>query len=1288
MNDPSGNNPAGFRVEASGTGLRYIDKPPFAFNELSAAPGEAFLAEIINYGTQSVSLSNCVFRRLGTYAGEYLLPNLPLAPGDRAVFNVTEFGIHVLPGDRLVLCSADRKYVLDAVTARRYPRARWPEGTGAWRHPDALTFGTPNSVAFHEDVVINEIMYHPRAPQGPDYRSPEQWLELYNRGGQTADLSGWRIEIEGETAFTFVSGTALAPDGYLVVALDADYLRALYPDITILGNLSRRLPRGGGRIELFDAAGMPLHPDAGADEAGNPADCVVYGDAAPWPAYADGLGASLELVDPRSDNSRPEAWCASDDSAKAQWHSYAYTGVATKETAASPTLWKEFVLGVIGSGELLLDDLSVVHDPSGAAVELLQNGDFEGGISAWRIIGNHRHSEAVSDPDNAGNTVLRLVSTGYTEHMHNHAETTLADGASIVNGQMYRIAFRAKWVAGCNRLLSRLYFNRLPRLTEIAMPVLCGTPGARNSRYAANRGPTFRDLSHAPVVPSADQAVTVSVVASDPDGVASAVLRYAVNSGAFVALPMTVTGASDSGTQLAAQIPAQAEGSIVQFYVEAFDSTGASAFMPAGGEASRALYEVAGSGGLIAKLRKIRIVMTPDDAAFLHTPINVMSNDRMGCTLITDEKRAFYECGVHLQGSERGRPNSARVGFNVRLPYDQPYRGVLDTITVDRSGGYSGKGGKQDEILLKHAINRVGGLPGMYDDLCQIFAPRPQEDGRGLLILAKYNSEFLDTQYRDGGRGELFKLELVYYPETTLTGDPQSYKLPNPDKVLGTDVKDLGDDPEAYRWTFLKENRRDRNHYAPMVQLAKAFSLSGAELDARMDELMDVDQWMRAVAFLSLIGNNDGYTYGNSHNAIFYFRPEDGKALLFPWDMDFSFVASTSAAFPGTGSPNTLKLINRPANLHAYYGHLYDLTAVTGDAVYMGEWAARYAGLLGENWSAAVTYLKNRADYVRSQLPAMVDFAITSNAGADFSVDHSPVVITGNGWITVKTITVNGVQYPVTWNTPTAWSITVPLPELINTLELQAYDLHGTLMPGGADSITVTNTGPLAPQPVRVNEWMAVNNGPGGFPDPADGKFDDWFELYNPNATAVDLSGYTLTDNLSRPDKWTVPSNTVIGAHGFLLIWADGEPEQSAVGGLHASFKLDGDGEALGLFSPEGVLQHAVTFGRQVANVSQGFYPDGAGGAVCDMPRWTPAAANRIGAPAVPDIVVFSAADGEVIIQAQTDAGHAYVIEYKNDLEDALWTPLFTNRVAGELSSFIDVAPGVGRRFYRAVRLP
>jgi hypothetical protein len=49
------------------------------------------------------------------------------------------------------------------------------------------------------------------------------------------------------------------------------------------------------------------------------------------------------------------------------------------------------------------------------------------------------------------------------------------------------------------------------------------------------------------------------------------------------------------------------------------------------------------------------------------------------------------------------------------------------------------------------------------------------------------------------------------------------------------------------------------------------------------------------------------------------------------------------------------------------------------------------------------------------------------------------------------------------------------------------------------------NNNASAPVTVFINEWMASNRST--ITDPSDGDFDDWFELYNPNANPIDLSG-------------------------------------------------------------------------------------------------------------------------------------------------------------------------------------
>ncbi|WCJ60054.1 lamin tail domain-containing protein [Fontisphaera persica] len=129
--------------------------------------------------------------------------------------------------------------------------------------------------------------------------------------------------------------------------------------------------------------------------------------------------------------------------------------------------------------------------------------------------------------------------------------------------------------------------------------------------------------------------------------------------------------------------------------------------------------------------------------------------------------------------------------------------------------------------------------------------------------------------------------------------------------------------------------------------------------------------------------------------------------------------------------------------------------------------------------------------------------------------------------------------------------------------------------------------------------------------DPADGNFEDWFELYNAGDTSVDLSGYFLTDNLNNPLQFRIPNGWVIPPQGYLVVWADNESGQNVVGGtnLHVNFALNRNGEAIGLFAPDGTRVDAVEFGLQPPNLSSGRYPDGETG-IYGLTEPTPGAPN------------------------------------------------------------------------------
>ncbi len=99
---------------------------------------------------------------------------------------------------------------------------------------------------------------------------------------------------------------------------------------------------------------------------------------------------------------------------------------------------------------------------------------------------------------------------------------------------------------------------------------------------------------------------------------------------------------------------------------------------------------------------------------------------------------------------------------------------------------------------------------------------------------------------------------------------------------------------------------------------------------------------------------------------------------------------------------------------------------------------------------------------------------------------------------------------------------------------------------------------------------------------------DDWLEVHNPTAQAVELEGFMLTDDLDEPDPWAFPEVT-LGPHGYVVVLASGKDISVPGQPLHADFKLSSGGEDLALLAPDGQVVHAWTpFPLQPAGASWG----------------------------------------------------------------------------------------------------
>ena len=158
-------------------------------------------------------------------------------------------------------------------------------------------------------VVINEIHYNPSTAQGSDW--DYEFMELYNAGTDTVDMSGWSFS-QG-VIHTFADGTTLAAGAYMIVDIDianagGELDASPYdPDgdglhengAQVVHWTGNNLSNGGEDIEILDSLGAPI-------------DFVDYEDGfnsfGNWGIWHDGRGSSLELIDAAVPNDSAFAW--------------------------------------------------------------------------------------------------------------------------------------------------------------------------------------------------------------------------------------------------------------------------------------------------------------------------------------------------------------------------------------------------------------------------------------------------------------------------------------------------------------------------------------------------------------------------------------------------------------------------------------------------------------------------------------------------------------------------------------------------------------------------------------------------------------------------------------------------------------------------------------------------------------------------------------------------------------------------------------------------------------------
>ena len=112
-------------------------------------------------------------------------------------------------------------------------------------------------------VVISEVFY-----DTPGTDSDEEWIELFNAGGTTIDISGWTITDNNGTGstYTYPGNASLAPGTFYTVASDRKGFKKLYSKNADKFASIPALNNGGDALVLKDGSGTII--DAVAWEGG------------------------------------------------------------------------------------------------------------------------------------------------------------------------------------------------------------------------------------------------------------------------------------------------------------------------------------------------------------------------------------------------------------------------------------------------------------------------------------------------------------------------------------------------------------------------------------------------------------------------------------------------------------------------------------------------------------------------------------------------------------------------------------------------------------------------------------------------------------------------------------------------------------------------------------------------------------------------------------------------------------------------------------------------------------
>lgn len=1158
-------------------------------NEVHIVSTESTSVELYNHSNGSLDLSGY---RVGPWRFATEIPQGTIIPPRGFYWLESNFPYHLGYDGTIYLLAPDGVRVVDAVWHQppygvsSSDWGRYPDGADTFSGLACSSMGLPNCPPRRSELVINEIMYAPITGD-PD----DEYIELYNRSSAHWHADG--SHIAGGVEFTIPSDTVIAPNSYLVVAKNPERMIARYPHLNsgnVVGGFLGDLNDDGERLFLLAPAGGVL-------------DEVTYGVGGQWGNWSRGGGSSLELKDARSDGRLAHNWADSDESSKGVWTSIEC--ISTTGEYLGGVLNDDVHLFLLGAGECLVDDVEVRPNAGAGANALTGNAGFESGMTGWAAQGSHDHS-VIANEGFTGSSSLRLRAATRGDNGPNRIRSPKLNPPPALNS-IVLLRARVKWIRGWPELALRLHGGGVEASGRMQIQPN-GTPGLRNSRTVNNAGPAITEVSHAPVLPGANEDVRVTARVSDPDGVVALVLKFGVAPGSnYETVGMVDDGSggdavADDGVYTAT-VAGQAAGVWMGFYVEAKDTLGALNTFPQevfptppydrvfpSDARNRECIVRWGENSLPGAFGTYRLWLNSANTERWTTRRPLMNDTPLDATFVYNNSRviynvrpAYYSSAWHRAQRMTGPDGPQRVDYTVEFPADDQFLGVQEALWT-YPGNMSGPDATDASALSEQAANlmfRELGLQNNYQRFVHVFvngSHRSVISSRpGTFIMQDSQRPDADVvaQWSPGDRtSDLLWLEDWYeYPDNgddfTSNNDADLTRREilryNSALVPGSLAFHLG----AYRFMWRLRDLQpgeSANDYSTLFAMVNTASpapgdpIAPIRLSA-IEPVIDYEQWMRVLAVQHAAGNWDTYGYDRGRNAYLH-KGEHGRAQIWGWDNNFTMGIGSHG--PGmdlftTTDPRIREMWNNATILRAYWQGFYEIVRGPLRDEYMyPNLDAKAAAFRdnGINYNPAVlntvkNFIRDRRTYLLGRLTTLSNVAFTVNA---IATNGNLVTLRGTAPIQLREIWINGAPYPVTWsmipnnfNSATTWSAVVALHTGANDFNLQGYDSKGDPVPGALGMLTLGYDGPLTdPQGhVMISEIMYRGPQPRA----------EYVELQNTSPNfAFDLAGWRL-DGL----EFVFPGGAILAPGQLFVVAKDRFTLASAFSGSSAQFAYPGE---------------------------------------------------------------------------------------------------------------------------------